>query len=116
MFVVSCPGIAMLMTPPHMHMHFEVLLSIGTPPNNTVGDPGVHGVVVLGMHGIGVNTPSAAAVAAATVGFAGDMQTPNGRIFTIGAWSIIFAATCLPHSARFTGNTCSTEGAAPIVH
>jgi hypothetical protein len=36
------------------------------------------------MHGIGVNTPMAAAVAAATAGFAGDMHMPNGVMFAIG--------------------------------
>jgi hypothetical protein len=74
----------MLITPPHVHKHVEALSSAGIPPNVTVGTPGVQGVVVFGMQGIGVSTPSAAAVAAATVGFAGDMQTPNGMIFTVG--------------------------------
>jgi hypothetical protein len=36
------------------------------------------------MHGIGVKTPNAAEVAAATAGFAIDMHTPNGMIFTKG--------------------------------
>jgi hypothetical protein len=36
------------------------------------------------MQGMGVRTPIAAAVAAATIGFAGDMHMPNGIIFTIG--------------------------------
>jgi hypothetical protein len=49
-----------------------VLFSAGIPPISTVGEPGAQGVVVAGMHGIGVSTPSAAAVAAATVGLAGD--------------------------------------------
>jgi hypothetical protein len=33
---------------------------------------------------MGVSTPSAAAVAAATVGFEGEQHIPNGIIFTIG--------------------------------
>jgi hypothetical protein len=36
------------------------------------------------MHGIGVSTPMAAAVAAATAGFAGDMHMPNGMMLTMG--------------------------------
>ena len=39
---------------------------------SAVGDPGAQGAGMTGTHGIGVRTPSAAAVAAATVGFAGD--------------------------------------------
>lgn len=46
----------------------------------TVGEPGIQGAVVTGMQGIGVKTPNAAAVAEATVGFAGDEHMPKGRI------------------------------------
>ena len=73
-----------LMTPAHMHMFVEVLSSVGMLPSITVGAPGTQGDTVAGMQGIGVRTPMAAAVAAATIGFAGDMHMPNGIIFTIG--------------------------------
>ena len=36
---------------------------------------GFHGATIFGMHGIGVSTPKAAAVAAATVGLAIELQT-----------------------------------------
>jgi hypothetical protein len=36
------------------------------------------------MHGIGVSTPNAAAVAAATAGFVGVMHIPKGWTLTIG--------------------------------
>jgi hypothetical protein len=36
-------------------------------------------------------------------------------IFVIGWKSMMLAATCLPHDTRLTDNTCSIEGAAPIV-
>jgi hypothetical protein len=36
------------------------------------------------MHGIGVRTPMAAEVAAATVGFASDIHTPKGMMLVIG--------------------------------
>ena len=49
-----------------------------------VGAPGTHGATVIGTHGIGVNTPSAAAVAAATSGLAGLMHMPKGGMLTIG--------------------------------
>ena len=47
------------------------LVNAGMPPISTVGDPGFQGVVT-GIHGIGVSAPSAAAVAAATIGLASD--------------------------------------------
>jgi hypothetical protein len=36
------------------------------------------------MQGIGVSTPNAAAVAAATAGLAGDIHIPNGMMFVMG--------------------------------
>jgi hypothetical protein len=53
-------------TPPQVHMHLDRFVNVGWPPITTVGDPGVHGDAVAGIHGCGVNTPNAAAVAAAT--------------------------------------------------
>jgi hypothetical protein len=49
----------------------------------TVGDPRTHVTVVAGMHGMGVNTPIDAAVAA-TVGLASDVYIANGNILTRG--------------------------------
>jgi hypothetical protein len=83
--VVAVPGKEMLITPPQLHMHLEVLSSAGILPIMTVGAPGIHGALVAGMQGIGVSTPSAAAVAAATIGLAGELHTPNGIIFIKGA-------------------------------
>ncbi len=74
----------MLTVPAHMHMHVDVLLRMGMLPSSTVGEPGIQGAAVAGMQGMGVNTPSAAAVAAATIGFAGEMHMPNGMMFIIG--------------------------------
>ena len=106
----------MLITPAQLHMHFDVLSSIGCPPSITVGAPGTQGAEVTGMHGIGVSTPNAAAVAAATVGFAGDMHMPNGPMFTIGTWSMMFAANWPLICVRLMGSTDNAEGAIPIVH
>jgi len=72
------------MTPPQLHMHLQVIFKAGMLPIITVGEPGIHGAMVIGMHGIGVRTPKAAAVAEATVGFASEVHMPNGRMFTIG--------------------------------
>jgi len=65
-------------------MHLLELLSAGLPPTSTVGEPGAHGAAHAGMHGIGVSTPSAAAVAAATAGFAGFEHIPK----VIGSFGI----------------------------
>lgn len=66
-------------------MHFESEVSAGLLPIITVAEPGTHGAGIAGMHGIGVSTPSAAAVAAATVGFDRLVHTPNGLMLSIGA-------------------------------
>ncbi|MGA1985272.1 MAG: hypothetical protein ABSG72_03295, partial [Candidatus Sulfotelmatobacter sp.] len=84
---VISPGMTMLMTPAHMHISVEVSSSVGMSASITVGAPGTHGATVMGMQGIGVSTPIAAAVAAATIGLAGDIHTPNGMMLTIGMLS-----------------------------
>ena len=64
--MVACPGKPIEMTPPQVHMQVHVLFRAGMPPIVVVAAPGVQGLVVTGMQGIGVNTPRAAAVAEAT--------------------------------------------------
>lgn len=66
-------------------MHFELLFRAGKLLIRTVGDPGNHGAGVTGMQGMGVRTPKAAVVAAATVGLAREEHMPNGGMFTMGA-------------------------------
>jgi hypothetical protein len=92
------------------------LFSAGIFPIRTVGAPTIQVPAGTGTHGIGVNTPSAAAVAAATAGFDGLMHTPNGGTFTIGAQSMMVAAGTPPTMVRFAGNTISELGAAPKLH
>ena len=82
--VVAGPGFTTWITPPQLHMHLHVLFTAGFPPTSTVGLPGAQGADVTGMQGIGVSTPSAAAVAAATCGFAMEVHMPKGIMFTIG--------------------------------
>ena len=67
------------------------------------------------MQGIGVNTPKAAAVAAATAGFAGDMHIPKGGMFTIGLLSIMLAAGA-PAAVLFVGKTFKVLGVTPNEH
>lgn len=113
--VLTVPGKAKLMTPPQLHMHLEILSSAGIFAISTVGAPGTHGAAVAGMHGMGVNTPRAAAVAAATTGLAGELQTPKGMMFTIGMWSMMFAAGGPSHRTLFFGRTVNEDGATPKV-
>lgn len=101
------------MMPPQAHMHFEVLLSAGMFPTFTVGEPGAHGATVFGMHGIGVNTPRAAAVADATAGLAIDMHMPNGAMFTMGLLSMTFALGGPAQLVLLTGRTVNVPGAIP---
>ena len=69
---VNWPGKLMEITPPHMQISLELLFRAGMLPSSTVGAPGNQGAIVIGMQGIGTNTPRAAAVMAATIGFAID--------------------------------------------
>lgn len=78
-----------------------------------MGLPGAHGAVVTGVHGMGVSAPNAAAVAAATAGFAIDLHMANGRIFIKGTLSIIFAAG-IAFMTRDFGSTVIGIGAIPI--
>ncbi len=81
----------------------------------TVCEPGDHGAGITGTQGIGVNAPNAAVVAAWTAGLDNDEHMPKGRMFTNGLLSMMFASG-VPVVVRFTGNTCSTLGAAPKLH
>jgi hypothetical protein len=73
-------------------MHLEVLFRAGMLPSSIVGEPGTQGAAITGTQGMGVSTPRAAAVAAATVGFVKDWHMPNGGMFAIGLLSMIVAA------------------------
>jgi hypothetical protein len=81
---VNSPGVTKLITPPQMHVSVETLSRAGALPSSTFGAPGTQGAGVTGMHGMGVSTPIAAEVAAATVGLDGDMHIPKGIMFVIG--------------------------------
>lgn len=72
--------------------------------------------MVAGRHGMGVSTPMAAAVAAATCGLDIEVHMPNGAMFTIGSLSMIVAAGGPTAVTRLMGSTLRTEGATPEVH
>jgi hypothetical protein len=82
------------MTPPHWQVAMQSEVNAGKLATSTVGIPGTQGAVVTGTHGMGVSAPSAAAVAAATVGLAMLIQVPNGGMFRIGLLSMIDAIGC----------------------
>ncbi len=113
--VRTAPGITKAMTPPHAHWQVDPAVSAGFPPIKVWGAPGFHGVVT-GTHGIGVSTPRAALVAAATVGLARLVHMPNGGTFTRGAKSVIVAAGRPSMTTREAGKGASDEGAIPKLH
>ena len=103
------------MTPAYAQFNLQVLLSAGMPRNNTVGDPGAHGAGSIGVQGMGVKTPNAAAVAAATAGFASEVHMMNGGMLTNGILSIMFALGG-PSLSTLGEVTTSVEGPVPNVH
>ena len=113
---MTCPGEVIEITPAQLHIHLLEALSAGILPSRTVGEPGSQGAVVIGIQGIGVSTPRAAAVAAATIGLAGDLHIPKGRTLTIGLWSMIVAAGLFEVITLLVGTTVSDDGAKPIEH
>ena len=80
--------------PAYIHMHLQSCVRQGFPCAKTILPAGIH-ALVAGMHGCGVNTPSAAAVAAATCGFANDEHIPKGLILIID-FASVKVATGLP--------------------
>jgi len=56
----------------------ESVVSAGFPPTIILGLPGVHVPAGAKEQGCGVSTPRAAAVAAATAGFASEEHIPKG--------------------------------------
>ncbi len=74
----------MVMMPSQLHRQVEVDVRTGQFPIVTVGDPGIQGAEVTGIHGCGVNTPMAAAVALATIGFVMLLHIPKDRMLAMG--------------------------------
>jgi hypothetical protein len=82
----------------------------------TVTEPGTHGAGITGTQADGVNTPSLAAVAAATAGLLMVLHIPKGKMFFIGILSMIVAAGILLALTIFSGVTISVLGATPKLH
>jgi hypothetical protein len=113
---VACPAKVIDILPPHMHISLQVLFSAGCLPTITVGEPGAQGAVVTGKHGMGVRTPLAAEVAAATWGFESVLHIPNGAMLSTGLLSWMLAAGCEEAITRLRGSTVNVPGARPKVH
>lgn len=113
---LNCPGTATLITPPYAHAHLALLSNAGIRATSTLGDGGTHGAGSTGVQGIGVRTPSAAAVADATAGFSRLEHTPNGAMLRNGTLSLTFAMGAAPTIGRPIGSTVSVDGRAPKLH
>lgn len=100
------------MMPPHWHMSMESLVRAGLPPINSFGLPGIQGPAIIGIHGMGVSTPKAAAVALATFGLARLLHIPNGIIFITEMLSMM-DARAWELMTLAPGRTFNTDGAAP---
>ena len=111
-----CPSVVKDICPPHIHMLQHERINAGCPCTNTCGFPGIHGEVTAGMQGMGVKTPMAADVAAATVGLESVLHMPKGMIFTMGAKSMIFPLGTLLNISVRPGDAINEEGAMPNVH
>jgi hypothetical protein len=87
-----------------------------------VGVVGIHGDATAGIHAIGVNvnTPNAAAVAAAVAAATAGLETvvhiPNDKIFSIGMKSIMVATGSPDASTGILGMTCRLDGFVPKLH
>ncbi len=108
-------GLVIEMLPPQAHMHLALLIKAGMFITFTCPG-GAHGAVMTGTQGIGVRTPMAAEVAAATCGLAIDWHMPKGIIFVIGAKSMTVAISMLPHFGLSGTVTMSDDGAIPKEH
>jgi len=113
-FTLNCAGATILITPPQAQLQMAVLGKAGKMPTFVFIAPGDHGATVTGMQGMGVSTPKAAVVAAATIGLAIEVHMPNGRILAIGTKSIMLAAN-RPFTVTGVpfGMTISVLGATP---
>ena len=82
----------------------------------TLAAPGVHGDVVTGTHGAGVNAPSLAAVAAATTGFDIVPHIPKLGMLTMGANAWTLAAGVSQVTGVPMGTTASGTGTGGIAN
>ena len=92
------------------------MVSAGNAPTIEVGSPGDQGAVITGVQAIGVSTPSAAVVAAATAGLTIEVHSPKGGMFNIGTLSPMLAVGNPPVWTRLVGSTVRVDGKSPKLH
>lgn len=81
-----------------------------------MADPGAHAPAGTGTHGIGVSVPSAAEVAAATVGLDRLVHIANGGMFMPGTTLVTTAAGRPSITTCDCGSADSVAGAVPNEH
>src|SRR5690349_2886173 len=101
------------MQPPQLHMSWQLTSTAGMARLIVGGVPGIQGEVAMGTQGIGVSTPRAAAVAAATVGLAIEVQAPNGGTLATGAKAEMLAEGTAGVTIEPVGRTTRLAGATP---
>jgi hypothetical protein len=106
-------GLVISIEPVHTQVHFELLVRAAASSTNAVSAPGDQGAGMRGMQGIGVKTPMAAAVAAATSGFAGLWHWPKTAMLTIGRRSFTEATGSSAPTALTSGNTVRDAAEVP---
>lgn len=77
--------------------------------------PGFQGVFVSGMQGTGTNSPEALALAATTLGFAGDRHMPKPIRLSMGLWSMMLAMGAPRSGLSSEGSTVRGQVVAPKV-
>lgn len=98
--------------PPQVHIHLLLLVRAGMFITFTIALPGAQGAGITGTHGIGVNTPMAADVAAETVGLAIERHMPKVGMLA-GVKSIVVAISMFIHFGRSGTVTINEQGAIP---
>jgi hypothetical protein len=112
---MNCPGAVTAIIPAQVHRHLLSTVASGISLAFIKAEGGAQGAGMTGTQGIGVNTPSAAAVAATTSGFVGLLHIANGSTFTRGIISMIVAVAKASFTTGFPGISVATNrlGAAP---
>lgn len=105
-----------IVPPPNPQVNVHPTVRHGFPPASVVVCAAVHVPAGTSVQGCGVNTPSAAAVAACTAGFISDVHMANGGRFVLGAQSVTVATGIFPISTFVCDVTFNTLGAVPKVH
>jgi hypothetical protein len=82
---MGCPDVWLtVISPAQLHIHLLLSSAAGSPAIVMLEAPGDQTPTMTGIQGIGVCTPSAAAVAVITIGFVVELHMPKVAMLTIG--------------------------------